>query len=200
MEMITKMAIGIQPGSRGAAHPQSVQQMFNLGYVVDHYVQEASKHYPTIGFKTKISSDDYPGGLGLIDFGTGVRYTGEGVVTIDNDPFLMITRVHCESGADASKKWFHKNFWYETIRASKETKFTHLTFVSCNDPGLYEDLKRIFHVVVNRENSSHGFNQVRIGKNIIMISDSSFTMKEIENTVREVLMDCAEYHSLSKKL
>ena len=63
-----------------------------------------------------------------------------------------------------------------------------------------EDLKRIFHVVVNRENSSHGFNQVRIGKNIIMISDSSFTMKEIENTVREVLMDCAEYHSLSKKL
>jgi hypothetical protein len=197
---ITKMPIGIQTGSSGVAHPQSLQQMYNLGHIVDHYVREASKHYSGVSFKTKISSTDYPAGVGLIDFGNGSRYTGEGVVSIDNDPILMVTRVHCESGADASKKWFHKNFWYETIRATKDTAFTHLTFVSCNDPSLYDDLKRIFHVVVNRENSNHGFNTFKIGKNVIMISDCSFTFNEIGNTVRETLMDCAEYHNLCKKL
>ena len=107
----------------------------------------------------------------------------------DGTPILLVTRIHAEKGSDASRKWFHKNYWYENTRDRKNAQFTHLTFISSNNDDVYEDLIRNFHMVVNNFKNSTGFNVTKYGTNSIYTKNGDFDIEQLERVIYCFLVD-----------
>ena len=120
---------------------------------------------------------------------TSFKNKGDFLFTYDGTPILLVTRIHAEKGADASRKWFHKNYWYENTRDRKNPHFTHLTFISSNNDDVYEDLIRNFHMVVNNFKNSIGFNVTKYGTNSIYTKNGDFEVEHFERTIEKALVD-----------
>ena len=176
---------GIQIGSHGAVTPQSQAQQDSMFVVNSVLLNKYNGLYSLVSGTSKITSEMFDGGLGVLDF----KNTGDFLFTYDGTPILLVTRIHAEKGADASRKWFHKNYWYENTRDRKNPHFTHLTFISSNNDDVYEDLIRNFHMVVNNFKNSIGFNVTKYGTNSIYTKNGDFEVEHFERTIEKALVD-----------
>ena len=176
---------GIQIGSHGATTPQSQAQQDSMFVVNSVLLNKYNGLNSLVSGTSKITSEMFDGGLGVLDF----KNTGDFLFTYDGTPILLVTRIHAEKGADASRKWFHKNYWYENTRDRKNPHFTHLTFISSNNDDVYEDLIRNFHMVVNNFKNSIGFNVTMYGTNSIYTKNGDFEVEHFERTIEKALVD-----------
>ena len=176
---------GIQIGSHGATTPQSQAQQDSLYVVNNVLLNKYNGLNSLVSGTSKITSEMFDGGLGVLDF----KNTGDFLFTYDGTPILLVTRIHAEKGADASRKWFHKNYWYENTRDRKNPHFTHLTFISSNNDDVYDDLIRNFHMVVNNFKNSIGFNVTKYGTNSIYTKNGDFEVEHFERTIEKALVD-----------
>ena len=176
---------GIQIGSHGATTPQSQAQQDSMFVVNSVLLNKYNGLNSLVSGTSKITSEMFDGGLGVLDF----KNTGDFLFTYDGTPILLVTRIHAEKGADASRKWFHKNYWYENTRDRKNPHFTHLTFISSNNDDVYEDLIRNFHMVVNNFKNSIGFNVTKYGTNSIYTKNGDFEVEHFERTIEKALVD-----------
>ena len=176
---------GIQIGSHGAVTPQSQAQQDSMFVVNSVLLNKYNGLNSLVSGTSKITSEMFDGGLGVLDF----KNTGDFLFTYDGTPILLVTRIHAEKGADASRKWFHKNYWYENTRDRKNSHFTHLTFISSNNDDVYEDLIRNFHMVVNNFKNSIGFNVTMYGTNSIYTKNGDFEVEHFERTIEKALVD-----------
>ena len=176
---------GIQIGSHGAVTPQSQAQQDSMFVVNSVLLNKYNGLNSLVSGTSKITSEMFDGGLGVLDF----KNTGDFLFTYDGTPILLVTRIHAEKGADASRKWFHKNYWYENTRDRKNPHFTHLTFISSNNDDVYEDLIRNFHMVVNNFKNSIGFNVTKYGTNSIYTKNGDFEVEHFERTIEKALVD-----------
>ena len=176
---------GIQIGSHGAVTPQSQAQQDSMFVVNSVLLNKYNGLNSLVSGTSKITSEMFDGGLGVLDF----KNTGDFLFTYDGTPILLVTRIHAEKGADASRKWFHKNYWYENTRDRKNPHFTHLTFISSNNDDVYEDLIRNFHMVVNNFKNSIGFNVTMYGTNSIYTKNGDFEVEHFERTIEKALVD-----------
>ena len=176
---------GIQIGSHGAVTPQSQAQQDSLYVVNNVLLNKYNGLNSLVSGTSKITSEMFDGGLGVLDF----KNTGDFLFTYDGTPILLVTRIHAEKGSDASRKWFHKNYWYENTRDRKNPHFTHITFISSNNDDVYEDLIRNFHMVVNNFKNNIGFNISRYGTNSIHTKNGDFDVDQIERIIEKALVD-----------
>ena len=176
---------GIQIGSHGATTPQSQAQQDSMFVVNSVLLNKYNGLNSLVSGTSKITSEMFDGGLGVLDF----KNTGDFLFTYDGTPILLVTRIHAEKGADASRKWFHKNYWYENTRDRKNPHFTHLTFISSNNDDVYDDLIRNFHMVVNNFKNSIGFNVTKYGTNSIYTKNGDFEVEHFERTIEKALVD-----------
>ena len=176
---------GIQVGSHGATTPQSQAQQDSLFIVNSILLNKYNALNNLLSGTNKITSEMFDGGLGILDF----KHTGDFLFTYDGTPILLVTRIHAEKGSDASRKWFHKNYWYENTRDRSNEHFTHLTFISSNNDDVYEDLIRNFHIVVNNFKNRIGFNTTRYGTNAIYTKNGDFEIDQIEKVIEKALVD-----------
>jgi hypothetical protein len=176
---------GIQIGSHGAVTPQSQAQQDSLYVVNNVLLNKYNGLNSLVSGTSKITSEMFDGGLGVLDF----KNTGDFLFTYDGTPILLVTRIHAEKGSDASRKWFHKNYWYENTRDRKNPHFTHITFISSNNDDVYEDLIRNFHMVVNNFKNNIGFNISRYGTNSIYTKNGDFDVDQIERIIEKALVD-----------
>ena len=176
---------GIQIGSHGAVTPQSQAQQDSMFVVNSVLLNKYNGLNSLVSGTSKITSEMFDGGLGVLDF----KNTGDFLFTYDGTPILLVTRIHAEKGADASRKWFHKNYWYENTRDRKNPHFTHLTFISSNNDDVYDDLIRNFHMVVNNFKNSIGFNVTKYGTNSIYTKNGDFEVEHFERTIEKALVD-----------
>jgi len=176
---------GIQIGSHGATTPQSQAQQDSLYVVNSILLKKYNDLNALVTGATKITSEMFDGGLGVLDF----KNTGDFLFSYDGTPILLVTRIHAEKGSDASRKWFHKNYWYENTRDRKNSHMTHLTFISSNNDDVYEDLIRNFHMVVNNFKNSIGFNVTKCGTNSIYTKNGDFEIDQLERIIESTLVD-----------
>jgi hypothetical protein len=176
---------GIQIGSHGATTPQSQAQQDSLFVVNSVLVTKYNQLNSLLTGTNKITAEMFDGGLGILDF----KHTGDYLFSYNGTPILLVTRIHAEKGSDASRKWFHKNYWYENTRDRKNQHFSHLTFISSNNDEVYEDLIRNFHIVVNNFKNNVGFNTTRYGTNSIYTKNGDFEIEQMEKVIEKALVD-----------
>ena len=177
--------LGIQTGSHGTITPQSQAQQDSLYVVNSVLVGKYNRLNNLVTGSNKITAEMFDGGVGILDF----KQTGDYLFSYDGTPILLVTRIHAEKGSDASRKWFHKNYWYENTRDRVNEHMTHLTFISSNNNDVYEDLIRNFHIVVNNFNNDIGFNKTRYGTNSIYTKNGDFQIDNIEQIIEKALVD-----------
>ena len=177
--------LGIQTGSHGTITPQSQAQQDSLFVVNSVLVAKYNRLNNLVTGTNKITAEMFDGGVGILD----LKQTGDYLFSYDGTPILLVTRIHAEKGSDASRKWFHKNYWYENTRDRVNDHMTHLTFISSNNNDVYEDLIRNFHIVVNNFKNDIGFNKTRYGTNSIYTKNGDFQIDHIEKIIEKALVD-----------